>query len=137
MHRKPAKMKVLAEDLPRGSWLDRLSPSQFMVLVAAGALVAVIVGSSAANPENTRLVHALASSLGKQWRSMAPPASTKRTAETRSASCHPSYSPCLPIVSDVDCRGGMGNGPAYTGRVTVIGDDVYGLDGDGDGVGCE
>jgi hypothetical protein len=27
--------------------------------------------------------------------------------------CHPSYSPCVPIASDVDCLGGGGNGPAY------------------------
>ena len=51
--------------------------------------------------------------------------------------CHPSYSGCVRIASDVDCAGGSGNGPAYTGRVTVIGPDVYGLDRDNDGVGCE
>jgi hypothetical protein len=53
------------------------------------------------------------------------------------AGCHPSYDPCVPIASDVDCAGGSGNGPAYVGRVNVIGPDVYGLDADGDGVGCE
>jgi hypothetical protein len=51
--------------------------------------------------------------------------------------CHPSYEPCLPIVSDVDCAGGSGDGPVYTGRVNVIGPDEYDLDRDGDGVGCE
>ena len=53
--------------------------------------------------------------------------------------CHPSYTgACVPAnVSDVDCAGGSGNGPAYTGRVNVVGPDVYGLDRDGDGVGCE
>ncbi|MFC6012981.1 hypothetical protein [Nocardia lasii] len=51
--------------------------------------------------------------------------------------CHSSYSPCLPIVSDVDCEGGSGNGPVYTGRVRVIGPDDYGLDRDGNGIGCE
>jgi outer membrane biosynthesis protein TonB len=51
--------------------------------------------------------------------------------------CHPSYDPCVPIVSDVDCEGGSGNGPVYTGRVRVIGPDEYDLDRDGDGVGCE
>jgi hypothetical protein len=43
----------------------------------------------------------------------------------------------VPITSDVDCAGGSGNGPAYTGRVTVIGPDEYDLDRDGDGIGCE
>lgn len=57
---------------------------------------------------------------------------------TKSTSnCDPNYSGCVPIASDVDCAGGSGNGPAYTGRVNVIGVDIYGLDRDGDGVGCE
>jgi len=52
--------------------------------------------------------------------------------------CHPSYSGCLRSdVSDYDCAGGSGNGPYYTGRVRVIGPDVFGLDRDGDGWGCE
>nr|MDT0660335.1 G5 domain-containing protein [Micromonospora sp. DSM 115978] len=52
--------------------------------------------------------------------------------------CDPNYSGCVPIASDVDCAGGSGNGPAYvTGPVRVIGSDIYGLDHDGDGVGCE
>ncbi|MEU4599964.1 hypothetical protein [Nocardia sp. NPDC023988] len=55
----------------------------------------------------------------------------------QSSDCHGSYSPCLPIVSDVDCEGGSGNGPVYTGKVKVIGPDDYGLDRDGDGYGCE
>jgi hypothetical protein len=34
--------------------------------------------------------------------------------------------------------GGSGNGPAYVrGPVTVIGRDIYGLDADHDGIGCE
>ena len=45
---------------------------------------------------------------------------------------------CVPIASDVDCAGGNGNGPAYVkGTVRVIGKDVYGLDRDHDGLGCE
>jgi len=51
--------------------------------------------------------------------------------------CTPGYSPCLPPASDYDCAGGSGDGPAYTGYVTVSGSDPYGLDADGDGVGCE
>jgi hypothetical protein len=52
--------------------------------------------------------------------------------------CDPNYSPCVPIASDVDCLGGGGNGPAYVqGPVTVIGTDIYGLDTDHDGIGCE
>lgn len=53
--------------------------------------------------------------------------------------CHSSYTgACVPAnVSDVDCAGGSGNGPAYTGRVNVVGPDTYDLDSDNDGVGCE
>lgn len=55
------------------------------------------------------------------------------------ANCHPSYTgACLdPNASDYDCAGGSGDGPKYTGTVTVVGPDVFGLDGDGDGIGCE
>jgi hypothetical protein len=52
--------------------------------------------------------------------------------------CDPNYDPCVPIASDVDCAGGSGNGPAYVeGPVTVTGRDIYGLDRDGNGIGCE
>ncbi|MTK01260.1 G5 domain-containing protein [Micromonospora sp. CP22] len=54
------------------------------------------------------------------------------------AQCDPNYSPCVPIASDVDCAGGSGNGPAYvTGPVKVIGEDIYDLDRDNDGWGCD
>jgi hypothetical protein len=53
--------------------------------------------------------------------------------------CDPNYSgACVPIASDVDCTGGSGDGPAYVqGPVYVIGRDIYGLDRDGNGIGCE
>jgi len=53
--------------------------------------------------------------------------------------CHPSYEgACLdPNCSDYDCAGGSGNGPCYTGTVRVVGPDVYDLDRDRDGIGCE
>lgn len=55
------------------------------------------------------------------------------------AGCDPNYSgACVPIASDVDCAGGSGNGPAYVqGPVYVVGVDIYGLDRNHDGVGCE
>jgi resuscitation-promoting factor RpfB len=54
------------------------------------------------------------------------------------SSCDSNYSGCVPIASDVDCAGGSGNGPAYAqGPVYVIGSDIYDLDRDGNGVGCE
>ncbi len=59
-------------------------------------------------------------------------------AKTGGGNCHPSYRPCVPIASDVDCAGGDGNGPAYVdGPITVIGPDEYDLDRDNDGTACD
>ena len=60
-------------------------------------------------------------------------------AQGQGSSCDPNYSgDCVPIASDVDCASGSGNGPAYVeGPVTVVGNDIYDLDSNGDGVGCE
>jgi hypothetical protein len=45
---------------------------------------------------------------------------------------------CLdPNAVDYDCEGGSGDGPEYTGLVTVVGDDHFDLDRNGDGVGCD
>jgi hypothetical protein len=57
-----------------------------------------------------------------------------------SSECDSNYSgACVPAgVSDVDCASGDGNGPEYVdGPVYVDGDDIYSLDSNGDGVGCE
>ncbi|MEH6740792.1 MAG: hypothetical protein V7695_19935 [Sulfitobacter sp.] len=62
------------------------------------------------------------------------------SAASTQVQCDPNYQnpPCVPIASDVDCAGGRGNGPAYVaGPVNVIGTDIYGLDRDKDGIGCE
>jgi hypothetical protein len=104
---------------------------------------AVIVVVSSAPGDN----HRAASATGRAAAAAATRAGTRATAAGRAASratsgracgeCHPSYDPCVHIASDVDCEGGSGNGPVYTGRVRVIGPDEYDLDRDGDGVGCE
>ena len=59
--------------------------------------------------------------------------------QEQSSSCDSNYSgACVPVDSDVDCAGGRGNGPSYvSGPVNVVGNDIYGLDSNGDGVGCE
>jgi hypothetical protein len=53
--------------------------------------------------------------------------------------CDPNYEgTCLdPNAADYDCEGGSGDGPDYAGPVTVVGDDHFGLDRDGDGSACE
>lgn len=57
----------------------------------------------------------------------------------QSQDCDPNHAgACVPVASDVDCAGGSGNGPAYVrGPVYVTGRDIYDLDRDGDGVGCD
>lgn len=68
-----------------------------------------------------------------------PPAAVVDEPDESSSSsgCTPGYSPCLPPAPDYDCAGGSGDGPKYTGYVTVTGSDPYGLDSDNDGAGCE
>lgn len=60
-------------------------------------------------------------------------------AEEESSECDPNYAgACLdPYASDYDCEGGSGDGPLYTGTVTVVGEDRHGLDANSNGVGCE
>jgi hypothetical protein len=59
-------------------------------------------------------------------------------ADSLSSACDENYESCVPIADDVDCASGSGDGPEYVeGPVYVIGDDIYGLDSDGNGVGCE
>jgi len=64
---------------------------------------------------------------------------TVRVTISKAPRCHPSYrGACLkPFAGDYDCVGGSGNGPNYTGPVQVVGPDVFDLDRDGDGIGCE
>ena len=70
-----------------------------------------------------------------------PPAvASKPPPKPPSANCHPSYAgACLtPGIGDYDCAGGSGNGPNYVaGPIRVVGWDEFGLDRDGDGIGCE
>ena len=66
-------------------------------------------------------------------------AATAEAAASEESECDPNYTgACLmPNVSDYDCEGGDGNGPYYTGEVTVVGVDHYGLDENNNGIGCE
>ena len=70
---------------------------------------------------------------------LAPAPALAKTPPAKRKHCHPSYvGACLdPNASDYDCIGGSGNGPKYTGRVKVVGPDVFRLDADHDGIGCE
>ena len=81
--------------------------------------------------------------LAAERRAKAKKAAAARAAAAKRAAAQPrcdtSYKgACLdPDASDYDCAGGSGDGPKYTGVVTVVGDDHFDLDRDGDGIGCE
>jgi hypothetical protein len=61
-----------------------------------------------------------------------------RPAQPAGGGCDSHYGGCVPIASDVDCAGGSGDGPKYAaGPVKVLSSDVYDLDADGDGWGCD
>lgn len=61
------------------------------------------------------------------------------TLRTYTPRCDSNYTgACVPIAGDVDCRGGSGDGPKYVaGPVRVVAHDIYDLDADGDGWGCD
>lgn len=66
--------------------------------------------------------------------------SATNAASFQPPACDPDYSgACLdPTAPDYDCAGGTGDGPRYVeGPVRVRGSDPFGLDGNGDGIGCE
>ncbi len=61
-------------------------------------------------------------------------ATVRATASVESPSaCAPGYSPCLPVVGDLDC----GDILDSKKPIRVTGSDQYSLDRDGDGVACE
>ncbi len=61
-----------------------------------------------------------------------PPATPQPT-QPAGGRCEPGYSPCLPIVSDLDCDDINDS----LKPIHVTGIDPYRLDGDADGYGCE
>ena len=61
------------------------------------------------------------------------------SSSTSGSGCSSGYTgACLKEgVGDYDCAGGSGDGPNYTGTVSVVGYDEFDLDRDGDGVACD
>lgn len=86
------------------------------------------------NPElGRRLDRAFASASVPACRKTAKPVPLvpqPRTTKAPGKGCMAGYSPCLPIVADLDC-GEIGH------PVRVTGSDPYRLDADGDGTGCD
>lgn len=67
-------------------------------------------------------------------------ARARRAEGEADSGCDPNYDgECLKDgIGDYDCAGGSGNGPNYVySEVRVVGVDVFGLDANGNGIGCE
>lgn len=62
----------------------------------------------------------------------APPTSPAPGASPATSPCDPNYAgQCVPVATSVNCSDVPGT------NVVVVGTDIHGLDGDGDGIGCE
>lgn len=117
------------------------------IMKASAVLLLCAVSAAACNSEASARVEI--SAEAKSFLSSAPEAAPAAESRSRplariapppssAAACDPNYDPCVPIDSDVDCQGGSGNGPSYVrGPVRVIRRDIYRLDHDRDGIGCE
>ena len=107
-------------------------------LVAGGfAKVYVYRNAYERLPAYRRAEAAARSGTAGQWQACAvtpPPPVATPSPPPPASNCHPSYSPCLPIVGDLDCADVRALGVA---PVRVLGSDPYRLDGDNDGYGCE
>jgi hypothetical protein len=97
--------------------------------VVAGDWFSSYDGQTFTDPAEIQIDHVVA--LKEAWDSTSIPAS--------GPGCNVNYDPCVPDDPiDADCATGSGNGPTYVvGPVRVIGVDVYGLDGDDNGIGCD
>lgn len=71
--------------------------------------------------------------IGQERTTSPPPPPPPPPTTPPAGRCEPGYSPCLPIVDDLDC-GDIAEGLK---PIRVTGDDPYRLDADGDGWGCE
>ena len=112
--------------------------SKSAIALLAGSVL--VVGYAALSPSEPSIPTSQPATVAKTQETLTAPPVKQIVKETQrmEPKCHPSYSGCLnPNASDYDCAGGSGNGPYYTGAVQVIGPDVFGLDRDNDGWGCE
>jgi endonuclease YncB( thermonuclease family) len=107
-------------------------------LIASGHAMVYVYRTSFLRLSAYRNAEAAAQSAARgQWSVCGAPTALPAPPTTPpplSNNCHSAYSPCLPIVADLDCPDirAMGVAP-----VRVLGSDPYRLDGDNDGLGCE
>lgn len=92
--------------------------------------------SATATPSTTTTTAPTTATTVKPATTAVPTTATPTTNRTAEQNCQ-GYDPCIEPGPDVDCRGGSGNGPRYSGPVRVVGADPYDLDRNNDGWGCE
>ena len=84
-----------------------------------------------------RVLFLLLAALTTTIATLVPSAYAGADTAAQGQNCLPNYDPCVEPALDVDCVGG-GDGPAFVeGPIRVVSLDIYNLDGDGNGVGCE
>ncbi len=131
------------EQIPGRKWYKK--KRYIIPLGAFGLIIASALASGPSTPPGTSTTPApqVKSNSTQQIPISSPvptpvPHPQPTPAPTTKSNCDPNYSGCVPIASDVDCAAGNGNGPAYVkGPVQVIGNDIYDLDRDHDGIACE
>lgn len=124
-----------AEEKAAADKAAKLAAEKAAAKKAADAAAAAKAAQRAAEAQAAQAADAAAKAAAEQaaqQAAVAPPVPAP-------SGCDPNYAgACVPIASDVDCSGGSGNGPAYVqGPVTVVGTDIYRLDANHDGYGCE
>jgi hypothetical protein len=88
---------------------------------------------------------AIGSALEPDAKSDKPPTTDEVVVDQEAVvNCDANYSSCVPVAGDVDCAGAEADvdpnvdGTSYRASpVEVVGDDIYGLDADNDGIGCD
>jgi hypothetical protein len=131
VRRRQADLRTIERQIAKAE--DRLSDAKGDARDFARQLLAIERREVREREEEERAAAKMAAREEREAREEAEAAEEEAAEE-----CNPNYSGCLdPYASDYDCAGGSGDGPLYTGTVEVIGYDEYGLDDDGDGIGCD
>jgi hypothetical protein len=135
-HDASANIQAYSPALRRFLAVDCKDGEQVECRTGAGALVRFPLTAVQAYTAKNAAKYASGHTVSKAPQ---PTTHAPSPASPPASACDPNYEgACLdPSASDYDCEGGSGDGPEYTGTVTVVGDDPFGLDRDGDGIACE
>ena len=116
----------LTEQVPPAGWVEDV----YSLLKRANRAEIPISPSGATNVKSSRRMWWLASAGIALIAVVIAGFMFVKVNDSANESCTPGYSPCIPVSPDVDC-----SELGFTVKIT--GPDIYGLDRDGDGTGCE